>query len=123
DLTDNADLKPEYHFMGANEKGWDLQEVMLLSSNNIIELKHDKAKERLQLEGIEIATNGQIKSHHENEALKAYFQNQFELPVKKIMEQLSEEEKESLNHVFEQRKFALTTDHPITNASDFYEAL
>lgn len=123
DLTEDVELRPEYHFMGANETGWDLQEVMLLSSKNSIELKHGDAKNRLLLEGLKITSDGKIEGQHESETLKTYFQNQFELPVKKVMEQLSEEEKGSLNHVFEQRKLTLTPNHMIANASDFYEAL
>ena len=122
DASKNAAIQAEYHFMGGNQEGWDTQEVMVLGSNNAIEFKHEEAKKLLFLEGIELDDNGQLHSLVNREKLTDYFEKQFELPVRIVMQQLSSTERQTLMSTFENRVIPLETN-AIHDAKDFYAAL
>ena len=122
DEAKNPAVQPEYHFMGGNQQGWDTQEVMVLSSNKSIDIKHDEAIERLRLEGIELDDKGQLHLSLNREQLTEYFDKQFELPVNALMEQLSPTEQQILAETFGNRKIPLEGGD-IHDGSSFYEAL
>jgi|GEM_PF-4949259 len=123
DKTQNEALKPEYHFICGNEKGWDTQEIMVLTSNNIIEGIHEEMTKRLELEGIKFDEKYQLQLTVTEEKLKEDFQVLFERPVKEIMEELSTEEKNILQSTFEKRTLDLTNPENINDAKGFYDAL
>lgn len=125
-------LAPEYHFISGDAEGWNNEKVLIISPGKL-QKTHEEALHRLELEGINISVttdkNGDYKitmaQALKKEQLEKYFEKEFELPVKEVMENISSTERETLTQVFRNRVFALDilSKGAITDAATFYEAM
>ena len=113
---------PEYHFMCANDKGWNSEKMMVITPNNIEE-KHPEMRQRLAQEGIEI-DQGKLRLTFDEDQLETYYTTQFERPVRSIMEDLSREENEIFFQVFSNRILIPNLSKvSIHGEASFYDAL
>jgi hypothetical protein len=123
--TRDPDSGPEYHFLGANAQGTDTREVLVLRANNIIE-KTAETQERLSLEGVhlDLETGKFIRTISE-QSLEDRFAIQFARPVRELMSELSQEEREALTQVFSHRTLTPTTDiapNQLLTPKSFYDS-
>lgn len=121
----NESLSPEYHFLGANKKGWDTQKVLLITPYNMQQMAQEM-KERLALEEIEINLDKcSLELTTDKNKLEKYFNQQFERSVQDILSELSVEESQIFYEVFSKRVLISQTNQhsPIYNTKTFYEAL
>lgn len=124
DTVEASEERAEYHFIGGDQQGWNTEEVMTLGSNREMRLT-PLAKERLALEGIQLdEEHEQLSVFVDESFLKNHYQDQFNRPVKELLSELSAAERTSLIEVFAGRTLPLAASAgPITNASEFYDAL
>lgn len=117
-------VRPEYHFISADGRGANREEVMVLRSEQDIQFTA-RAKERLALVGIELQADEKSLKLNVNEAgLKKQFAEQFLRPVKEILAGLAENEQVELQQCFKGRIFQI--DQPsraVVDAGDLYSRL
>ena len=125
-------LTPEYHFISGDSEGWNNEKVMIITPGKL-QKTHEEALHRLELEGIKISIttdkNGDYKINmaqsRKEEQLIKYFENEFELPVKEVMEKISATESATLKEVFENRILPLDilSNKIPHDAASLYEAM
>lgn len=121
--NENAAFAPEYRFIGADARGWNAEEVLILTPKSIVE-KHPEMKKRLALEGIEVdVANNTVNLTLNEEQLKNYFAKQFERPAQDIMRELSPEENKVFFNTFSHRVLISDPQVLIHNETEFYNAL
>lgn len=121
------DIRPEYHFIAGDEKGWNTEKVMVLGPQGRMDFNKEmdltKIKERLALEGIEVHNSDKnIKLTVNRESLASHYNEQFEKTVKEIKDTLSAEEQETLG-VFKERIFQIAHGQVINNPKELYASL
>lgn len=129
-LGDKADVKrgapmPEYHFQASNAKGVDSKELVILRPNGQVEIVDKDALHRLEEEGVKLTLDTatgkwSVKCVAKESELKQNLVEDFQQPVRKLIERLDEGLRKGLMQVFAERQIALSCDP--TSPETFYEA-
>lgn len=133
DLKVDPRVTPEYRFLGGDEEGWNIEEVVRITPSKLTFPSDPSAREeaikRLALEGITYdEKTSEIITHLSEKTLRNQFNKQLNNTVTEVIAGISKEEGSICTEVFGNRPLTTTTlakhsDDPSIHIANFYDAL